>query len=104
MDVTSPEIATLGIWTIARFAAIAVLATEALFLYARRRDPRAARRVGDMIAAPEARIVSPYRASNIFWALTPAALLLGLCFWCSVFVSAARSGTGPAPAVAQLGR
>jgi hypothetical protein len=89
MDVTSPEIATLGIWTIARFAAIAVLATEALFLYARRRDARAPR--------------GPLGA-RFFWALTPAALLLGLCFWCSVFVSAARSATGPLPAVAQLGR
>ncbi len=89
MDVTSPEIATLGVWTIARFAALAVLATEALFLYARRRDARALR--------------GPAGA-RIFWALTPATLLLGLCFWCSLYVSAARSTTGLAPAVAQLGR
>ena len=34
MDVTSPETSTLAIWTIARFAALAVLATEALFFYA----------------------------------------------------------------------
>jgi uncharacterized RDD family membrane protein YckC len=84
MDVNSSEIATLGIWTIARFAAIAVLATEALFLYARRGETRAAR--------------------GFVWALTPAALLLGLCFWCSVSVSAGRSAPGHAPAVAQLGR
>ena len=89
MDVTSPETATLGIWTIARFAALAVLATEALFLYARRRDAQPA-------ATPA--------GSRLFWALTPAVLLLGLCFWCAVFVSAARSAPGPAPAVAQLGR
>ena len=89
MDVTSPETATLGIWTIARFAALAVLATEALFLYARRRDAQHLR-------APA--------GSRIFWALTPAVLLLGLCFWCTIFVSAARSTPGPAPAVAQLGR
>ena len=89
MDVTSPETATLGIWTIARFAALAVLATEALFMYARRRDAQVAR--------------GPAGA-RLFWALTPAVLLLGLCFWCSAFVSAARSAKGPAPAVAQLGR
>lgn len=89
MDVTSPETATLGIWTIARFAALAVLATEALFLYARRRDPHPVR--GPL-------------GSRIFWALTPAVLLLGLCFWCTIFVSAARSAGGPSPAVAQLGR
>ena len=89
MDVTSPETATLGIWTIARFAALAVLATEALFLYARRRDAREA-------PGPA--------GSRLFWALTPAALLLGLCFWCTVFVSAGRSAPGPSPAVAQLGR
>jgi len=71
MHVTSPETATLGIWTIARFAALAVLATEALFLYARRRDPQAVR------APPGARIL---------WALTPAVILLGLCFWCTVSV------------------
>jgi hypothetical protein len=98
MDVTSPEIATLGIWTIARFAAIAVLATEALFLYARRKEGGhdARLRRGDHVPVTA--------GARLFWALTPAALLLGLCFWCSVFVSAARSATGPAPAVAQLGR
>lgn len=89
MDVTSAATATLGVWTIARFAALAVLATEALFLYARRGD------------APQAR--GPLGA-RVFWALTPAALLLGLCFWCTVSVSAARSAEGKAPAVAQLGR
>ena len=89
MDVTSSATATLGIWTIARFAALAVLATEALFLYARRRDPLPQR------GPPGARL---------FWALTPAVLLLGLCFWCTVFVSAAHGSPGALPAVAQLGR
>ena len=89
MDVTSSATATLGIWTIARFAALAVLATEALFLYARRRDPQPVR-------GPA--------AARLFWALTPAVLLLGLCFWCTIFVSAAHGSTGPAPAVAQLSR
>jgi len=62
MDVTSPETATLGIWTIARFAALAVLATEAVFFYARRREPRHA---------------SP---SRLAWTLTPALLLAGAGF------------------------
>ena len=89
MDVTSNATATLGIWTIARFAALAVLATEALFLRARLRDPQNVR-------GPA--------ASRFFWALTPAVLLLGLCFWCTVFVSAERGTAGASPAVAQLGR
>src|SRR5947209_2808817 len=54
MEVTSPETSTLAIWTIARFAALAVLATEALFFYARRRDPH------------------PRPGAAVFWALTPA--------------------------------
>ncbi|MGZ6125594.1 MAG: hypothetical protein ACXWLR_11580 [Myxococcales bacterium] len=70
MDVTSPETATLGIWTIARFAALAVLATEALFLYTRRREQVAQGPAG----------------SRFFWALTPAVLLAGLCLWCTIFV------------------
>ena len=89
MDVTSSATATLGIWTIARFAALAVLSTEALFFYAHRRDPQPAR--------------GPAGA-RLFWALTPAVLLLGLCFWCTIFVSAERNATGPSPAVAQLHR
>jgi hypothetical protein len=68
MDVTSPETATLGIWTIARFAALAVLATEALFLYTRPSEQPA------------------YAGPRFFWALTPAVLLAGLCFWCTIFV------------------
>jgi hypothetical protein len=85
MDVTSPETATLGLWTIARFAALAVLATEALFFWARRHD-----------AAPQG------VPSRVFWTLTPAVLLAGLCLWCSNFIAAARPA--PAPVVAQLAR
>jgi hypothetical protein len=85
MEVTSPEIATLGIWTIARFAALAVLATEALFLYARRREPRQG------------------SSSRVFWALTPALILAGLCLWCTSFVASSRRAN-VAPAVAQLAR
>ncbi len=82
MTLTSPETATLGIWTIARFAALAVLATEALFLYTRPRestdgghDARLQR--GDHV---------PGAMSRFFWALTPAVLLAGLCLWCTIFV------------------
>ena len=82
MDVTSPETATLGIWTIARFAALAVLATEALFLYTRSNEggPDARLRRGDRVP------VTGSVASRFFWALTPAVLLAGLCLWCTIFV------------------
>lgn len=85
MDVTSPATAALGLWTIARCSALAVLATEALFLFLRRRDPQ-----GE----------SPGR---VFWALTPALILAGLCLWCTTFVASAR-GPQQTAAVAQLAR
>ena len=85
MEVTSPETATLAIWTIARFAALAVLATEALFFYARRRDPQ------------------PRPPARIFWAMTPALVLAGLCLWCTVSLSDRRAASA-AGAVAQLAR
>ena len=85
MEVLSPETATLGILTIARFAALAVLATEAMFFFARRREPRHA---------------SP---SRVAWTLTPALLLAGLFLWCTVFVASSRRAQ-VAPAVAQLAR
>jgi hypothetical protein len=84
MDAISPETATLGIWTIARFAALAVLATEAIFLWTRR----------DAAQGPA--------GSRFFWALTPAVLLAGLCFWCSNYIAAARPA--PKSVVAQLAR
>jgi heme/copper-type cytochrome/quinol oxidase subunit 2 len=86
MEATSNVTAMLAIWTIARAAAVAVLATEALFIWSRRKDPERA-------AGP----------SRIFWALTPALLLAGLCFWCTASVSARRA-PGPFTAVAQLAR
>jgi hypothetical protein len=86
MDATSPATATLAIWTIARAAAVAVLATEALFLWSRRN------RASD--AQPG--------LSRIFWALVPAVILAGLCFWCTASVSA-RSAT-KVMTVAQLAR
>jgi hypothetical protein len=87
MEATSTVTATLAIWTIARAAAVAVLATEALFLWARRSDTTRAS------AGP----------SRIFWALTPALLLAGLCFWCTASLEARRAH-GPVAAVAQLAR
>ena len=84
MEVTSPETATLAIWTIARFAALAVLATEASFFLLRRRDPQ------------------PRPPGSVFWALTPALILAGLCFWCSAAVSAGAPAA--TPTVAQLAR
>jgi hypothetical protein len=87
MEATSTVTATLAIWTIARAAAVAVLATEALFLWTRRSDATRA----------------PSGPSRIFWALTPALLLAGLCFWCTASVSA-RGAAGPVTAVAQLAR
>jgi len=83
MDAISPETATLGIWTIARFAALAVLATEALFLWTRRR--------GDAAQGPA--------GARFFWALTPAVLLAGLCLWCSNYIAMTRAEK--APVVAQ---
>jgi hypothetical protein len=75
MDATSSlNSATLAIWTIARAAAVAVLATEALFLWARRRDTAEQR-----------------GPSRVFWALIPALLLAGLCFWCSASIQARRA-------------
>jgi hypothetical protein len=87
MDVTSPVTATLGVWTIARFAALAVLATEALFLYTRRSEAQTMR--GAMEGEHDARLLRGDHVpgvSRIFWALTPALILLGLCFWCTVSV------------------
>ena len=78
--------AQLGIWTIARFAALAVIATEALFLYSRRRDA----------PGPDAPATT-----RLFWSITPALLLAGLAFWC--FISVAQ-GQSPLPAVAQVTR
>ena len=80
MDVSTAQ---LGIWTITRFAALAVIASEALFLYSRRRDP--------------ATLPEVPASSRFFWALTPALLLAGLAFWC--FVSVAQGiAFAPVPA------
>ena len=85
MDLNSPETAALGLGTIARCSALAVLATEALFLFLRRREPQSE------------------GAGRVLWAFTPALILAGLCLWCTTFVATTRSQQPPA-AVAQLAR
>jgi hypothetical protein len=52
-----------------RGAALSVLATEALFLWTRRRDPAPAGTAAQSLA-------------RVFWAATPAVLLAGLALWC----------------------
>jgi hypothetical protein len=87
MDFATPESATLLLWTLMRGAALAVLATEAIFLWMRRREPEVA--------------LSPVQAAaRVFWAAAPALLLAGLALWCLSSVVAA--GASSASAVAQL--
>lgn len=62
--------------TIARAAGLAVLATEALFLWSRRRE-----------SSPEQQ--GPV-AARFFWAATPAAILAGLALWCMASVAPSR--------------
>jgi hypothetical protein len=49
------------------------------------------------------RDAQPRPPAAAFWALTPAVLLLGLCFWCTVSVSGRRAPSAIG-AVAQLAR
>ncbi len=89
MDFSTAAAAHLALWTITRFAALAVLATEALFLWSRRREK-----------APG---VGP-TASRFFWAATPALILAGLSVWCLASIAAGAPGaalSSPA-AIAQL--
>jgi hypothetical protein len=87
MDFSTPETASLLLWTLMRGAALAVLATEAMFLWSRRREPEIA-------------LTPAQAAARFFWAATPAVLLVGLALWC--LSSIAGSGASGAPAVAQL--
>jgi hypothetical protein len=89
MDMAVPENAAILLWTVLRGAALAVLATEAVFLAMRLRE------------TPE-RTSALQNASRIFWALTPAVLLAGLAFWCAATVSG--SPVGPPPSIASLTR
>ena len=84
MDFSAPETAPILLWTLMRGAALAVLATEAIFLGTRRRE-------AEPITAGQA-------AARLFWAATPAILLAGLALWClSSITTSAQS-----PGVAQL--
>jgi hypothetical protein len=87
MDFSTPETASLLLWTLMRGAAVAVLATEAIFLWTRRREPQVA--------------LSPAQAAaRLFWAATPAVLLAGLALWC--LSSVLTAGALNASTVAQL--
>ncbi len=85
MSFTSPDAAWLGLWTIARFGALAFFATEAVILWSRRNDPAVRGRF----------------FQRAFWAATPAAVLMGLCVWCGLAVAEHKPDPAPA-AVAQL--
>ena len=88
MDFSAPATAPIVLWTLMRAAALAVLITEALFLWSRRRDP-------------EPEVSRAQAASRFFWAATPAILLVGLAFWC--LASVAPGGARSAPSeIAQL--
>ena len=75
MEIAAPETSAILLWTVLRGAALAVLATEAIFLAMRSRE-----------AQPGT--TAQKAASRIFWALTPAVLLAGLAFWCAASLSA----------------
>jgi heme/copper-type cytochrome/quinol oxidase subunit 2 len=84
MDFSSPETASILLWTLMRGAALAVLATEAIFLWTRRREPQP---------------TAAQAASRLFWATTPAVLLAGLALWCLFSVTASAAA---GPQVAQI--
>ncbi|HYV67140.1 MAG TPA: hypothetical protein VE964_12920 [Myxococcales bacterium] len=83
MDFSAPETAPILLWTLMRGAALAVLATEAIFLWTRRREPQP--------SAAQA-------ASRLFWAATPAILLAGLALWTLASITSSAAG----PTVAQF--
>jgi hypothetical protein len=87
MEIAAPETSAILLWTVLRGAALAVLATEAIFLAMRSRE-----------AQPGTPALQA--ASRIFWALTPALLLAGLAFWCAATISAGPSG--PVQSIASL--
>jgi hypothetical protein len=87
MQTAAPETAAILLWTVLRGAALAVLATEAIFLAMRLRET-------------QEKTSSLQAASRIFWALTPAVLLAGLALWCAATLSASPSG--PLQSIASL--
>jgi heme/copper-type cytochrome/quinol oxidase subunit 2 len=87
MDFSAPETASILLWTLMRGAAVAVLATEAMFLWTRRREPEPA-------------VTAGQAAARLLWAATPAVLLVGLALWC--LASVASQGALGASALAQV--
>jgi heme/copper-type cytochrome/quinol oxidase subunit 2 len=87
MQFSTPESATLLLWTLMRAAALVVLATETIFLWMRRREPEPAMTPGQA-------------AARLFWAATPAVLLAGLALW--TLSAVVTSGASNVPAIAQL--
>jgi heme/copper-type cytochrome/quinol oxidase subunit 2 len=85
MASSAPETAWIVLWTVMRLAALSVLATEAIFLWTRRREPDPA----------HTRVQS---FARLFWAATPAILLAGLALWCAGALAQAAS----TPQLAQL--
>jgi heme/copper-type cytochrome/quinol oxidase subunit 2 len=71
----------IAVLTIARVAGLFVLATEALFLWTRRRD----------LAAPAAEPQQGPALGRFFWAATPALILAGLALWCLASVAPQRT-------------
>jgi heme/copper-type cytochrome/quinol oxidase subunit 2 len=84
MDLSAPETASILLWTLMRGAALAVLATEAIFLWTRRREPEP---------------TAAQAAARLFWAVTPAVLLAGLALWCLSSIAGSAAGS---PEVAQI--
>ena len=87
MQTAAPETAAILLWTVLRGAALAVLATEAIFLAMRLRETQ------EKNSALQA-------ASRIFWALTPAVILAGLALWCAATLS--TSPSDPLQSIASL--
>ena len=80
MDLSTPAASWTLFWTITRLLALAVLATEALFLVRRSRA-----------TSPEG---TP--ASRFVWVATPAVLLAGLSLWCLFALPSPRGSAAPA--------
>jgi hypothetical protein len=83
MDLASPAASWALFWTITRAVALAVLATEAVFVVLRARSHKE--------QAPVSRVV---------WAATPAVLLAGLALWCLMALPGPRSAPPDAIALA----
>jgi hypothetical protein len=80
---SAPSDQQLLLIAITRVAAVALLISEALILWFRRREPAT-----DAITA----------FGRLFWAVVPAAVLLGLSLWCATDLSPARPGAALAEA------